>query len=207
MTQTSETSPFRFFVSRKGDPSGPYSIAELRQAIRDYRILSTDKVDCGGTSARLNYRNTQILLEFIEDDETLVYAENEVFITNRSLVVKEKCYDLREIHQIETLIPEPPKEAENKKMERRIYLIVSILFFWTVVVPVVAWYLSQKDTTEEGLGAVYGVKITGPFDDILLQSGLGIIDPEGEKAHNLRLLENKIAAAVARAHSNQPEAG
>lgn len=192
-----EPFPIQFYLNRKGARTGPFTTAELRQKVADYEILSTDKIECDRTSARLNYRNTQILLNFIEDDEELVYAEDEIFITTRSLIVKEKRFPLGEVESVECLIPEPPRESAAKAMERRIYLIVSIIFFWTIIVPVVAWYLGQKNTTEEGLGAVYGVKITGPFDDVLMHSGIGIIDPEGETAAQLENLSRRVSAAVA----------
>jgi hypothetical protein len=181
-----------FWIHRDGDRSGPFSLTDIRARVAAWQILPEDEIEITANGERLSGAALMKTARLLEPLPRLRYAGADAIITAESVLAKDRVIRIADITRIALILPEPPKEKILTKMDRTLIWTLGILFFWTLLAPVVAWYLTRKDFKEEGLGAIHGLLLQGNFEDFLILDGLGILPANAPR----RLHLQKISALL-----------
>lgn len=200
MAHTPASTGGEFWLHRSGARSGPFTIADIRAQVASWQILPEDEIEIASSGQRLSGHELMKTARLLEKDPILRHAEAAALITSQSVLAKERVVRLADVSSIELVLPEPPKEKMLSKMDRTLIWAIGILLFWTLLAPIVAWYLTRKDFKEEGLGIVHGILLKGTFgEDLLILDGLGVLRPgDPRRAHleSVAALLHSLKASV-----------
>lgn len=192
-THSPSSAAGEFWLHRAEDRSGPFTLAQLRAQVAAWQILPEDEIEIAANAQRLSGHELMKTARFLEKDPVLRHAEAAALITSQSVLAKERVIRIADIESIQLILPDPPKEKILSKMDRTLIWALGILFFWTLLAPIVAWYLTRRDFKEEGLGIVHGILLRGRFgEDLLILDGLGVLPP----GHPHRAHLEQIAALL-----------
>lgn len=182
-----------FWLHRSGLRSGPMTLAELRAQVASWQILPEDEIEIAANHQRLSGAELMKTARLLEKNPVLLHAESAVLITRESVLAKERVVRMADIQGVDLVLPEPPREKMLSKMDRTLIWAAGILLFWTLLAPIVAWYLTRRDFKEEGLGIVHGIllRVSGG-EDLLVLDGLGVLPIGSERRVHLE----KVAALI-----------
>jgi hypothetical protein len=182
-----------FWLHRSGLRSGPMTLAELRALVASWQILPEDEIEIVANHQRLSGAELIKTARLLEKNPVLLHAESAVLITRESVLAKERVVRMADIQGVDLVFPEPPREKMLSKMDRTLTWAAAILLFWTLLAPILAWYLTRREFKEEGLGMVHGIRLrlTGG-EELLVLDGLGVLPPGSERRVHLEKVAELI---------------
>ncbi|MEM9399031.1 MAG: hypothetical protein AAF984_02380 [Verrucomicrobiota bacterium] len=183
-----------FEVWRDNKMIGEFSIIELRPMVNEYKLRTSDIFKYKDL-AEFSFKDMRIILRNLTDDETVIEAADQLLLINRQVICKGKSYPFNTIEKVEVIIPQKPKEKNISKLENIFYWTLAVLFIWTVVVPIAVWQVTRKNYKEEGLGAVYGIKLQGSLGEVMIKDGIGILSYDDPAIVEIKRLYGVIEKA------------
>ncbi len=163
---------------------GPFNPSEVKNMLLLQQVRSTDLFAWPGASLWLGHADFKPFLQLLADEETILYGDRDFIATRERLLLKTQIFRREEIEEIFLFIPEASRNA-NTEFTRRSLWWLAVLFSWTLVVPAAIWYINQKTPKEEGLGEVYGIRLTGSFGKEIIKDGMGLLSAEDPKRAEL----------------------
>ena len=171
-------------IQQNSKTVGPYSASEVRSMLIFQRVKRSDLFAWQGARQWLSYADFKPFLELLTDDETILYGERNLIVTQWRILSSTQMFPKDQIDNISVVIPE---EIQKPKavIWRTVFWWLAVLLFWTVVVPVAVMYINKKTPKEEGLGEVYGIRLTGAFGSEMIKDGMGLLSVDAPKRSEL----------------------
>lgn len=181
-----------FWVRRDGLRSGPHTLQALRAMAVAWQLLPDDTIEFADTGQQMDAAPLLKCLRHLEPHPVLLRASPEILLTRESVVAKERVFSIRDLTRVDLLLPEPPRQKVLSRMDHTLIWTLGLLFVWTIIGPVVAWYLTRPTFKEQGLGAVHGIRLSGGFGECVVCDGLGMLREDDPRRQDLA----EIAAQI-----------
>lgn len=179
-------------IQQNSKTVGPYSASEVKNMLLLQRARQTDLFSWPDAKQWFTYASFKPFLELLKDEEVILHGDKDLIITSDRMLLKTQVFRKEEIDEISVVIPEAIQKPKAD-LWRNVFWWLAVILFWTVVVPVAVMYINKKTPKEEGLGEVYGVRLTGSLGSEMIKDGMGLLsvdDPKrAELAETCRILK------------------
>lgn len=167
-------------IQRDGKAAGPYSPKQVKELLLFQRLKKSDLFAWPQARQWLSFEAFKPFLELLENEDVILYGDGDLIATSDRLLLKTQVFYKKDIDDFAVVIPEPASNTQAE-FSRRVLWWFGVAFCWTVVVPVAVWYVNQKTPKEEGLGEVYGIRLTGALGTEIIKDGMGLLPPDSPK--------------------------